>query len=89
MQKIKKHHCGFISSQNGMGQFESDTKKKKLSFQFIPTLSGIGNSQKIAKKCKKLKKFSMALIQAKTVWDRLRMIQKKCNRSDPFQPNPE
>ena len=31
----------------------------------------------------------MALIQAKTVWDRLRMIQKKCNRSDPFQPNPE
>ena len=56
MQKIKKHHCGFISSQNGMGQFESDTKKKKLSFQFIPTLSGIGNSQKIAKKMQKVKK---------------------------------
>ena len=29
MQKIKKHHCGFISSQNGMGQAESDTKKKE------------------------------------------------------------
>ena len=29
MLKIKKHHCGFISSQNGMGQSESDTKNKK------------------------------------------------------------
>ena len=29
MQKIKKHHYGFISSENGMGQAEIDTKKKK------------------------------------------------------------
>ena len=28
-QKNKNHHNGFISSQNGMGQAESDTKKKK------------------------------------------------------------
>ena len=30
MQKIKKHHCGFISSQNEMRQAESDTKKKVI-----------------------------------------------------------
>ena len=28
--KIKKHHNGFISSQNGTGQAESDTKKKVI-----------------------------------------------------------
>ena len=39
------------------------------------------------KKCKNLKNFSLASIEAKTIRDRLRMIQKKCNRSNPFQPN--
>ena len=53
MRKIKKHLYGFISSQNGMGQSESDRKKKKkLSFQFIPIRFEIGNSQKIAKNAK-------------------------------------
>ena len=28
IQKIKKHYYGFIRSKNGMGQAESDTKKK-------------------------------------------------------------
>ena len=89
MQKIRKHHCGFISSQNGMRQVESDTKKKKLSFRFIPTRSRIGNSQKIAKKRKNLKNIIMASFQVKMVWDRLRMVQKKCYRSNPFQPDPK
>ena len=76
MQKIKKHRCGFISSQNGMGQDDSDTKKKVI----IPIHSNqIRNRefQKIAKKCKNLKNIIMASFQAKTVWDRLRMKQKK------------
>ena len=30
MQKIKKHHYGFISSQNRTGLVESDTKKKVI-----------------------------------------------------------
>ena len=30
MQNIKKHHYGFISSQNGTGQAKSDTKKKVI-----------------------------------------------------------
>ena len=79
MQKIKKHHFGFISSQNGTGQAERDTKKKKkkLSFQSIPTRSGINNPQKIAKECKNFKNIIMASFQAKTVRDWLRMIIKK------------
>ena len=31
-QKNKNHHNGFISSQNGTGQAEKDTRKKKLLF---------------------------------------------------------
>ena len=54
MQKFEKHHYGFISSQNGTGQAENDTKKMLL-FRSIPTRPGIGNSRKIAKKLKKLK----------------------------------
>ena len=39
MQKIKKHHCGFISIQNGMRRAESDTKKKSYcSDSFQPDL---------------------------------------------------
>ena len=39
MQKIKKHHCGFISSQNEVWQVESDTKKKSYcSDSFQPDL---------------------------------------------------
>ena len=53
-QKIKKHHYGFIRSKKGTGQAKSDTKKK-LSFRSIPTRPEIGNSKKIAKKCKKLR----------------------------------
>ena len=36
MQIIKKHHYGFMSSENRTGQAESDTKKK-LSFRSNPT----------------------------------------------------
>ena len=89
MQKIKKHRCGFISSQNGMGQDDSDTKKKKnyRSNSFQP----IWNREfpKNSKKMQKFENIIMASFQAKTVRDRLRMIQKKCYCSDPFQPDPE
>ena len=89
MQIIKKHHYGFISSENGMGQAESDTKKT-LSFGSIPTRLGIGNSKKITKKCKKLRNNIMASFQAKMGRDKQRVIQKKKScRSDPFQPDPK
>ena len=66
MQKIKKHHCGIISSQNGMGQTENDTKKM-LSFQSIPTQPRIGDSRKIAKKFKLVKKHHYGLISSHNV----------------------
>ena len=40
MQKIKKCHYGFISSQNGTRQAENDTKKK-LPFRSVPTRPGM------------------------------------------------
>ena len=89
MQKIKKHHYGFISSQNETGQAESDTKKKVI----IPIRSnppGKGNSKTIAKKCKKLRNIIMISFHAKTGRDRLRVIpKKKSYHSDPFQSDPE
>ena len=37
LKKLKKHHSGFISSQNGTGQAESDTKKESYrSDPFLP-----------------------------------------------------
>ena len=54
MQKIKKHHYGFVSSQNGTEQAESDTKKKKKNI-FVPIHSNQTRNKafqkKIAKKC--------------------------------------
>ena len=35
-QKIKKHHYGFISSQNGLGDAEKERKKNYCFDQFLP-----------------------------------------------------
>ena len=53
-----------------------------------PTQPGVGNSNRIAKKCKKLKNIIMASFQAKTGRDRLRMREKKIFlfRSIPTRP---
>ena len=53
-KKIKKHHYGFFSSQNGMGL--SVKEKKKLSFRSVTTRPGIKNSKKITKKIQASKK---------------------------------
>ena len=55
-----------------MASFQSKTgcdglrviQKKKLLFRFIPTRSRIGNCQKIAKKCKNLKKHDYGFISS-------------------------
>ena len=49
IQKIKKYHCGFFSSQNRLEKAEKE-KKYNLSFRFVPTRPGIENSKKVAKK---------------------------------------
>ena len=51
IQKIKKHHYGYISIQNESGEVEKE-RKKKLSFRLVPTQPGIENSKKIAKNSK-------------------------------------
>ena len=76
LKKLKKHHYGFFSSQNGTGEVEN-VRKKKLSFRSIQTWLGIGNSKKKAKIFKKLKNINMAFFQAKTGRERLRMWEKK------------
>ena len=62
MQKIKKHHSGFISSQNGTGQAESDTKKRKKVI--IPIHSNPIQNKEFPKNCKKCKNLKI-LITAK------------------------
>ena len=70
-----------------MGQAENGTKKM-LSFQSIPTRPEIGNSRKIAKKLKKLKKHHHGRFSSQNVAGQAEN-EKKNYRSDPFQPNPE
>ena len=53
IQKIKKYHFGFISSQNWLENAEKE-RILKLSFRFVPTRRVIENSKKIAKKLKKI-----------------------------------
>ena len=64
-------------AKTGRDRLRVIKKKKKLLFRSIPTRLGIGNSKKIAKKCKKLRNIIMALFQAKIGRDWLRVIQKK------------
>ena len=59
---------------------------KKVSFRFVPTRREIQNSNKIAKKLKKLKNTIMASFQAK-IWKRQRKIENKNSRSVSFLPD--
>ena len=65
VQKIKKHHSGFISSQIWLGKAEK-VSKKILSFR--PFLLDLESRilKKIGKKFKKLKNTVLALFQAKS-----------------------
>ena len=36
IQKFKKHHYAFFSSQNGLGEAEKERKKNYCSDQFLP-----------------------------------------------------
>ena len=65
-----------FQSKKGTGHAGNE-RKKKLSFLSVPSLSGIKNSKKIAKKFKKLKNILMASFQAKMGRERLRKREKK------------
>ena len=63
IQKIRKHHHSFFSSQNRMGKAEKERKKK--SFLRVSTQLGIENFKKIAEKFKKLENTIIDSFQAK------------------------
>ena len=54
MQKIKKHHYGFISSQNGTGQAKSDTKKKVI----VPIHSNLTRNREFQNDNKEMQKIN-------------------------------
>ena len=84
IQKIKKHHYGFSSSQTKLGKAEKERKK------IVPTssyLTLIENFKKIVKKFKHLENTIMASFRAKICWGRLRKRENKKNRSDEFIPD--
>ena len=77
-QKIKKHHYGFFSSQNVLGEAEKEKKKKII----VP----INSYPKWNRKFKKIKKTSLWLL-FKPKWIG-RGREKKNYRSDQFLPDP-
>ena len=84
IQKIKKYHYEFISSQN---RLEKDEKERNKNYRSVPTRCVIENSKQIAKKFKKLKNTIVASFQAKIGRKRLRKRENKNYRSVPFIPD--
>ena len=80
IQKFKKHHYGFSSSQNKLGKDEKERKfkkKKKKSFQRVPTGPVIENSKKIEKIFKKFKNTITTSFEAKIGWKRPKKKENK------------
>ena len=88
IQKIKKHHYGFISSQNRTWQVERDTKKKKLSFRSITTRPEIGNLQKNSKDVQKIKKHRCGFISSQNGTGQAEGDTKKKKVIVPIHSNP-
>ena len=76
IQKIKKHHYDFFSSQNGSVEAEKE-KKKKLSFRSFPTQPVIENSKKNNKKNQKIKKHHYGFFSSQNVLGEAEKEKKK------------
>ena len=70
-----------------MEGWESKKIRIIVPFRSIPTRRVIENSNKMAKKLKKLKIIVVAPIQAKIGWKRLKKIENKNYRSVLFPPD--
>ena len=77
MQKIKKHYYGFISTQNGIGQAEIETKKKKIIVLIHSFPTWNRDFQKNSKKIEKIKKINLASFQPKTGTGKAEKVRKK------------
>ena len=74
IQKIKKHHYRFFSSQNKLGKAEKE-KKNIVPMSSSPTRNR--KFQKIAKNFKKLKTTILATFQPNISWERPIKREKK------------
>ena len=63
---------------------DGKARKSKLSFRSVPARHVIENSNKIAKKLKKLKNIVVVSFQAKIGWKRMKKIENKNYRSVLF-----
>ena len=92
IQKFRKHHHSFFSSQNRSGKAEKERKKKKNrsdGFLWVPTRPGIENSKKIVKKFKNLENTIIPSFQVKIGWERPRKRENKKNKFDGYLPDRE
>ena len=64
IQKFRKYHHSFVSSQNRLGKATKERKGNK-SFRWVSSRPVIEHSKKIAKKLKKLENTIIAFLQAK------------------------
>ena len=64
MQKIKKYSYGFISSENGKGQVESDFNKKKVIVPIHSNPTRNREFQKNSKEMQNIKKHHYGFISS-------------------------
>ena len=87
IQKTRKNHHSFFSSQKRTGKAEKERKKKKI----VPMHSYPNGNRKFQKKKEKnfkiLENTIIASFQAKIGWERPRKRENKKNRSDGFLPD--
>ena len=90
-QKIKEHHYGFFSSQNGTGQAQNERKKNYRfdSFQPDPELGIKKKTTKKWKKLKKLQKSMWLLLKPKQDGRGWEWERKENSHPEPFQSDPE
>ena len=86
IQKIKKYHYEFISSQTRLEKDEKE-RNKKLSFRSVFTRCVIKISKKEQKNTKKLKNTIVASFQAIIGWKSLRNRENKNFRSVSVLPD--
>ena len=89
IQKFKKHHYGFSSSQNKLGKDEKERKFKKKK-KIVPTSSYRTRNRKFQKNRKniqKIRKHYYGLFSSQNMLGKAEKVRKKKNHSDDFLPD--
>ena len=86
IQKIRKHHHSFFSSQNRTGKAEKERKKKIVLMYSYQNRNR--KFQKNSKKIQKLESTIIASFPAKIGWETPRKREKKRNRFNVCLPDP-